>query len=176
MWHPIGLAEPDRAAAWGQPRLDPVPTSGSAGAPGGLWYQRMGRSAIAISRADKHEASVYLQMSTEPRQQLWRGSRHLILSLKSQVLISNRAAINKDEHIEPRPQHAKSAHADAPARCSHHRQPGGSMLVTETRSERSHDRGERQTLTTTIYRADDHGRLTSNQVATGRARHSIGCR
>ena len=55
----------------------------------------MGRSAIAISSADKHEASVYLQMSTEPGQRLWRGSRHFILSLKSQVLISNRAAINK---------------------------------------------------------------------------------
>jgi hypothetical protein len=135
-----------------------------------------GRSVIAISSADKHEASVYLQMSTEPRQRLWRGSRHLILSLKSQVLISNRAAINKMNTLNRDHSTQNQPHADAPARCSHHRQPGGSMLVAETRSERSPDRGERQTLTTTIYRADDHGRLTSKQVATGRTRHSIGCR
>ena len=32
---------------------------------------RMGGSAIAISGADEHQASVHLQMSTEPGQRLW---------------------------------------------------------------------------------------------------------
>jgi hypothetical protein len=42
---------------------------------------RVGDSAVVISGADEHQASVHLQMSTEPGQRCWQGSRRLILSL-----------------------------------------------------------------------------------------------